>query len=146
MTHQGGTGRHHQAGVTLIEMMIVLVVIGVATGAATLGLGALARDDAAEQAARRMATAISLGVDAALITGVSQSVVWDAQGYGVGTGARQVLDPAVVLARADGMAGPAVLSAGADGAPVVFVLDGRAGPWHVAFDGLSVQAAAGPAP
>lgn len=146
MTHPGRAGRHRQAGVTLVEMMIVLVVIGVATGAATLGLGVLARGDAVEQAARRMATAISHGVDEALITGVSQSVTWDAQGYRIGTVARQALDPAVVLKRADGLAAPAVLSSGADGTPVVFVLDGRAGPWHVAVDGLSVRAAAGPAP
>ena len=138
--------RGAQAGVTLIEMMIVLAVIGVATGAATLGLGALRRDDAVEQEARRLATAISLGVDQALIGAVNAPVSWDAQGYQIGTAARHVLDTNVVLSRGDGLAAAASISAGADGGPMVFVLRGRGAAWHVTFDGLSARAGQGEVP
>lgn len=138
--HLPDTPRHRQAGVTLIEMMIVLVVIGVATGAVTLGLGLLSRDDQAQAEARRLAAAISLGVDDALISATPRQVIWDAQGYRIGAGARHLLDAGVVLARGDGLADAAVLSAGADSAPVVFSLSGGGAAWDVIFDGLSVRA------
>ncbi len=135
--------RDHQSGVTLIEMMIVLVVIGVGTGAVLLGTGALVRDDRVEQEARRLAGAISLGFDAALIVGVSRSISWDAQGYQIGNADRHTLDGAVILTRSDGAGGDAVLSATATGAPFVFALSGPAGAWDVRFDGFAVSAAPG---
>jgi general secretion pathway protein H len=141
-----GGNRCGQAGVTLIEMMIVLVVIGIATGAATLGLGALSRDDTVEAAARRLSAAISLGLDDALISGNSRVVVWDAQGYQIGAGARHDLDPTVTLSRADGLSDAVVLSAAATSSPVILVLSGPSDAWHLALDGFAVQAASGPAP
>ncbi len=138
--------RHGQSGVTLIEMMIVLAVIGVATGAATLGLGALARDDAVEQQARRMATVIGLAVDDALISGQTRMLTWDAQGYRVGDGAAQVLVQPVTLARADGRADAVALSADATTPATEFVLQDGNTIWRVAFDGLSAAVVPGPAP
>jgi general secretion pathway protein H len=144
MTRSGP--RKAQSGVTLIEMMIVLAVIGVATGAATLGLGALARDDATERAARQMAAVIGGAVDEALISGVSQGLVWDGAGYQTGTGARRTLPPAVTLAREDGSGDAVVLAGDATSPPMAFVLQGSGGQWRVVFDGLSAVATAGPAP
>jgi general secretion pathway protein H len=136
--------RHPQAGVTLIEMMIVLVVIGVATGAATLGLGALARDDGAEEEARRLAAVLGLAVDEAIVTGQAGELVWDASGYQLGRGARHEMGGGVTLARADGLGDAVPLSPDATGAQVVFVLQSGAGVWHVALDGLMAQAGAAP--
>ncbi len=138
--------RAGQAGVTLIEMMIVLVVIGVATGAATLGLGALGRNDAAEQEARRLATAIGLAVDDALISGASRAVIWDAQGYRIGDADRHLLADGITLARADGTDAGLALSAEATNPAVDFVLQGDAALWRVSFDGLSASVAPGDAP
>jgi general secretion pathway protein H len=138
--------RHRTAGVTLIEMMIVLAVIGVATGAATLGLGALGRDDAAEHEARRLATAIGLGVDHALISGVAAPVAWDAQGYQIGAADRHVLSQGVTLARLDGQGDATVLSPNATSPAVDFVLQDDAAIWRVSFDGLSADVSPGVSP
>lgn len=133
-------GRAGEAGVTLIEVMIVLAVIGVATGAAMLGLGALGRDAAAEQEARRLAAAIGHAVDAALISGTGQVVDWDATGYRIGGGVRHDLAAGITLARADGVGTALGLSAHADSPATDFVLRGDAAAWRVAFDGLSAVA------
>jgi general secretion pathway protein H len=138
--------RQAQSGVTLIEMMVVLVVIGVATGGVTLGLGALARDDATEQAARRLATVIGLAVDDALISGVPQVLVWDAGSYQTSTGARRVLPPTMTLAREDGSGDAVMLTPDATSPAVEFVLEGSTGIWRVSFNGLSAAVTAGSAP
>jgi general secretion pathway protein H len=130
--------RNRQAGVTLIEVMIVLVVIGIATGATTLGLGALARDDRVEQEARRLAGAISAGVDEALIASKAQLIRWDREGYQIGDTLRRVLDPSVQMARADRAADAAVISAHMAEPAVVFELSGATGTWRVTLDGLTV--------
>jgi general secretion pathway protein H len=131
------TGRDAQSGVTLIEMMIVLAVVGVATGAATLGLASIGRDNRAETAALRMAADMSLAVDLALIEGVPRRVEWDAAGYAVQE-QRVALDASVTLARADGLADAAVIAPDGAGSTVAFVLTGADTDWRVVFDGFSV--------
>lgn len=138
--------RSGQAGVTLIEMMIVLVVVGIATGAATLGLGALGRNDAAEQEARRLAAAIGSAVDDTLISGVSQTMVWDAQGYQIGTTDRHALGGGATLARVEGAVEDVTLSAIAASLAADFVVQDSAAIWRVSFDGLSATVLPGTAP
>ena len=128
--------RDTQAGVTLIEMMIVLAVVGVATGAATLGLASVARDDRAERAALRLAQDISLAVDMALIEGKTRTVEWDAAGYALD--ARVDLDPSVTLARADGLTDAVVIAADGRAGMVELVLTGADADWRVLFDGFTV--------
>jgi general secretion pathway protein H len=138
--------RHPAAGVTLIEMIIVLAVISVATGAATLGLGMLGRDDMAEQEARRLAAVIGLAADDALISGVSRTVAWDAHGYRIGTAERHALSGGVALARGDGTDAAIVLSPDATGVAVDFVMQADTAIWRVSFDGLSATVMPGAAP
>jgi general secretion pathway protein H len=130
------TTRDTQSGVTLIEMMIVLAIVGVATGAATLGLASVGRDDRAESAALRLSQDISLAVDMALIEGKPRSVAWDASGYTLE--GRVTLDASVTLARADGLTGAVVIAADGTGDAVEFVLTGADADWRVMFDGFSV--------
>jgi general secretion pathway protein H len=128
--------RNAQSGVTLIEMMIVLAVVGVATGAATLGLASVGRDNRAQTAALRLATEMSLAVDMALITGKPRRVEWDTLGYTLDN--RVTLDRSVALARADGLADMVVIGPDGLGDAVAFVLTGADADWRVQFDGFSV--------
>lgn len=75
------TRRAHDGGITLIEVLVVLAVIGVATGATMLGLNAADRDTRAEAEAVRLARKLSLGVDEALVGGTPLALIWDAGGY-----------------------------------------------------------------
>jgi general secretion pathway protein H len=129
--------RDVQSGVTLIEMMIMLVIIGVATGAATLGLGALGRDNRAEVAAIRLSQDLSLAVDATLMTGRVLRMEWDASGYAL-QGSRVGLDASVTLVRSDGLADAVRIRPDGVGDAVTFVLTGDDADWRVVFDGFSV--------
>ena len=79
---QGGNGRRNRdAGITLIEILVVLAVIGVATGATMLGVNSADRDTRAEAEAVRLARNLSLGVDEALVGGAPLAMIWDTGGY-----------------------------------------------------------------
>jgi general secretion pathway protein H len=129
--------RDTQSGVTLIEMLIVLAIVGVATGAATLGLASVGRDNRAQTAALRLAAEMSLAVDMTLIEGVARKVEWNTTGYAM-PDRRVELDASVTLARDDGLADAVVIGPDGAGDPVVFVLTGADADWRVAFDGFSV--------
>ncbi len=73
--------RDGQAGLTLIEVLVVLAVIGVGAGATMMGMGGADRSSAAQTEARRLARTLTLGVDEALITGLPLALLWDGSGY-----------------------------------------------------------------
>ena len=100
--------RNRDGGITLIEMLVVLAVIGVATGATMLGLNSADRDSRAESEAVRLARNLSLGVDEALVGGSPLALIWDAGlqlcrvvGYyrKLGCGSPKKFGPATRLAR-----------------------------------------------
>lgn len=151
--------RLSEAGLTLIEMLIVLVIIGIASSAVMLGLRALGRDTAAEDEAIRLAAYLTLAVDEALVSRDPLSMVWTTSGYGferwTGTewqpaGTARLakphdLGPSVSLSRADGVADPLAISADGLGPSVALTFTGES-PWHVAFDGLTGTAMSGATP
>ncbi len=151
--------RRADTGLTLIEMLIVLVIIGIASSAAMLGLRALGRDTAAEDEAIRLAAYLTLAVDEALVSRDPMAMVWTPTGYGferwTGTqwqpaGTARLAKPhelasSVALARADGLDAPVAISADGLGPSVALTLKGATG-WHVNFDGLTGTAAAGITP
>ena len=69
------------SGITLIEMLVVLAVIGVATGATMLGVNASDRSSRAQSEAVRLANNLSLGVDEAMVSGTPLALIWDQDGY-----------------------------------------------------------------
>ena len=76
------TGRRHgEAGVSLVEVLVVLAIIGVMAGVGVLGLGAADRGARAEAEARRLADRLQLAADEVLVTGTPHALVWDAEGY-----------------------------------------------------------------
>jgi general secretion pathway protein H len=146
--------RDTQAGITLIEVLVVLAVIGVATGATMLGLNAADRDTRAETEAVRLARHLSLGVDEALIGGRTLALVWDARGYRFQRrGAAGWEDPAsaslaqrhdlrspLVLTRDGTGVDPVLIAASASGPLVTFAVGGRGVAWQVEFDGFTAIA------
>ena len=66
----GGTGiaaRPSEAGMTLIEMLIVLAIIAVMAGAVSLGMGSVTRAPSVETEARRLATRLQAAADDAML-------------------------------------------------------------------------------
>ena len=148
--------RNHQAGLTLIEMLVVLVIVGIASAASMLGVQALARDTAAQDEALRLAAHMSLAVDEALISRVPVELVWTPRGYGFQRWsdgewrpaanprlAVHALPASVTLARTDGQTGAVTIAADGLGPAVALRLYTDRSIWQVAFDGLTF--AAGPA-
>ena len=73
--------RDRQAGLTLIEMLVVLVIVAVMAGVAVLGLGSLDRGSRAEAEARRLADRLQLASDEVLVAGAPLAMLWDPGGY-----------------------------------------------------------------
>jgi general secretion pathway protein H len=71
-----------EAGLTLIEMLIVLAIIGVAAGATTLGIGAATRAPSVETEARRLATRLQAAGDDAMLGDRTIAFTVEKHGYG----------------------------------------------------------------
>lgn len=153
--------RDPEAGVSLVEILVVLAIVGVVGGVSVLGLGAANRGARAEAEARRLADRLGLAVDEVLVTGVPMALAWDPQGYRFlswdaggadwGASAQPVLAAAhrlpagLALEDADGGDGPPILIT-ADFAqpPARLTIGGAATDWQVGFDGFAALAEAAP--
>ena len=153
--------RGADSGITLIEILVVLAVIGVAAGATMLGLNATDRNTRAEAEAIRLARNLSLGVDEALLNGTPLALMWDAGGYsfiawsaadenwgpanGAGLSARHDLRVPVAMALQDAaITRPVLIASSGTGPAVVFEFASTAAnssqSWLVAFDGFTATA------
>lgn len=142
-----------QTGMTLVEMLIVLAIIGVATGATVLGMGAMG-GASAETEARRLGARLRAAADETMVTERPLALTWDAESYGFVTpDARGRWTPAVGGGlephelpsgiRLTGPRGSAPLPILVDGAaaPIQLGVTGSSGSWRVAFDGFDVAIA-----
>lgn len=157
----GNSRRNRDGGITLIEMLVVLAVIGVATGATMLGVNSADRDTRAEAEAVRLARNLLLGVDEALVGGTPLALIWDAGGYSFvawseGAASWGAARPTTLATRHD-LRAPLQLGVNGQDTPIAVVIDpsgvGHAisfviappalssGPrWIVEFDGFSASA------
>lgn len=156
-----------QSGLTLVEVVVALAIVGVMTGAAVMSLGSADRSGGAETEAVRLAARLGLGVDMALIDGAQLDLQWDERGYAFNRtadgasheaqstiGGRHDLAAGVRLsvtsetgARVFGKTGAVVTLRPEDAAtPVSFLLDGPGPDWRVQFDGLNASATPALAP
>jgi general secretion pathway protein H len=153
---RGSRGRGRELGMTLVEMLVVLAIVGVAAGAAVLGLGASDRRASVETEARRLAARIRVAADDSMVTDAMIAFAADDRGYGFvardpATGAWQVREDGV-LARHALPAGIELEAAELRG-PVPIAVDGAARAidvqlrqggqvWTVRWDGLEATAEA----
>jgi general secretion pathway protein H len=151
--------RDRDAGVSLVEVLVVLAIVGIMAGVTTLGLGALDRGARSEAEALRLADRLQLAADEALVTGGPLALVWDDRGYRFlgwdaagerwrasvqgDLGRRHELPAALRLAREDGGDGPVLIAPDLPQAPVVLAVAGGGVPGRVAFDGFAASAVAG---
>ncbi len=133
MSHRVGLTLAADAGLTLIEMLVVLAIIGVASQATVLSLGS--HGPGAEVEARRLAGTIQAGADAAMTGNAPVSLRADAAAYQVGAN-RHVLPDGMRLEGAP--AAPVTLD---DNSAVDLTLVRGSEAWNVRFDGLRATAA-----
>jgi len=156
------TGRRDpRSGFSLIEVLVVLAIVAVMTGASVLGLGALDRGAGPEAEAMRLADRLRLAADEVLVTPTPLALVWDASGYrfiawdardaawrdhaqaALGTAHR--LPASLRLGREDQPErNPILITPDLPRPPVVLRLadaGGDAGAWRVSFDGFAATAA-----
>ncbi len=74
-----GDNRHRQAGFTLVELMVVLVLIGLAAGAVLLTMPPA--KDGLDDAVTRLAARLEWAADHAVLSGEPVGLILGAQGY-----------------------------------------------------------------
>ncbi len=137
---------------TLIEMLIVLAIIGVAAGAVTLGIGAATRAPTAESEARRLALRLQSAADDAMLGDRGILFTAGEHGYGfavLGGGAA----PGEALASHELPGGmvmtlsvrpPVLLGVDGSGQPMTATIDAGSQRWQVDYDGITARARAVP--
>lgn len=85
--------RRCEAGVTLVEVLVVLVLIGAVAGAVGLGFGAGDRDANARTEATLLAARMRLASEEAVLEGRPVALVWSSQAYRFETLAENVWEP-----------------------------------------------------
>lgn len=147
----------HEAGLSLVEVLVVLAIIGAMSGAALLSVSRDRAGEDAEAEARRLAARLQFAADEALLTGIARRLDWDETSYRIlawdpERGAWR-LEPLALLSEPHGLADGLTL-AGPDGLRSVliapdagsrgdFVVRNSAETWAVRFDGLTAQATPG---
>jgi general secretion pathway protein H len=143
-----------EAGLTLVEMLVVLAIIGVMAGAVVLSAGS-GNGRGPEVEARRLAARLELAADEAMVTGRTIGFVGDKSGYRfvAWQAGKWQDDKAPAL---EPYTLPSGLSlGGASAAPIVVGADGGGNPldlqlvpakgtgWKIAFDGVTAEAKSG---
>jgi general secretion pathway protein H len=144
---------------TLVEVLVVLVIIGVLTGIAVIALGGANQGADVRGEAQRLANRMNLAVDEALVTGTVLVFNWDERNYrfeswnpedaewqphpvdllgqphSLSTGLRLKAD------QGEGYDGQRLLiEPNGAGGPTVISIVGASKDWWIVFDGLSASA------
>lgn len=139
--------RKREAGVTLIEMLVVLSIISVAAGVLILQFSGPSNDPRAE--AEHLAATLSQAAETALYSGNPSVLIWSADSYRIDTfkpgagwqpsQAAQSLTNGLTLRRNDGHDGALMIAPGGIALPARFLLTSADAAWRVDFNGLSAQ-------
>lgn len=132
-----------RAGLTLVEMLVVLAIVGISAGMVTLAVGG--RNDAAAQTeANRLADRLRLAADEALIVGRPVTLTMNPAGYAFETGTMNPAEWAMRYELPRGVrlsAEASELLIDPDGAapPAIMTVHDRGRSWAVTFDGLNAD-------
>ncbi len=144
--------RPSETGMTLIEMLIVLAIIGVAAGAVTFGMGAVTRAPSVETEARRLATRLQAAADDAMLGDRTIAFTAGKHGYGFAT----VRSDGKTVPRTDDALGyhqlpggivmtldarpPVILGVDGAGRPMQAIIESGRQRWQVVYDGMTARA------
>lgn len=150
---RSGAGQN-DSGLTLVEMLVVLVIIGIAAGAATLTIGSITRAPSVEAEARRLATMLQSAADDAMLGDRMVAFTIESHGYAFATvsdsGMQPMGGPFAMHYLPSGMTmtlsrrPPIVLGVEGAGQPVAATLENGQDQWVVTYDGLNASAAPAP--
>ncbi|NIJ23109.1 prepilin-type N-terminal cleavage/methylation domain-containing protein [Sphingomonas japonica] len=145
-----------QAGFTLVEMLIVLAIIGVAAGAVTLGIGSATRAPSAESEARRLSQRLQAAADDAMLGDRMIAFMADEGGYGfaqrAGAGWQVMAGEAMGYHRLPGgmvmtldQRPPVVMGVEGVARPMLAAIEAGEQRWLVRYDGLTATVLPGAA-
>ena len=144
--------RGRRTGMTLIEVLVVLAVMGVMATMVVLGPGASGRPMTAQAEANGLAERLGFAADEVLVTRRPIALAWDSRGYGFltqGAGGNWVPDSHALLGKRHDLPGGLTLTA--DAPPLIVLTDAGAPSFEmslsdagrtltVVFDGLNATA------
>ena len=148
--------QRREAGLTLVEMLVVLAIIGVMGSIAVLGLGGADRNVGLQAEAQRLAASLQLAADDALVSDRPVALSTNSESYSFiqwNSERRQWQEhQAIELAGRHELpksvrfhpARPGRPSLIAEGTLLVITLSSGSGSWQVRFDGLNANAAPAP--
>ena len=137
-----------EIGLTLVEMLVVLAIIGIASGAVVLGLGVATRGANVAAEANRLASGLTLASDDVLVAEQPTAFRWTPGGYAFPGAARvdalapHTLPRGITLAMQP-EAGSVPIDA--DAGAIEAHLASGSEHWTVRYDGLTATARRDPA-
>lgn len=140
---------------TLVEMLIVLVILGVTAGAVSLGIGSATRAPSVESEARRFATRLQAAADDAMVGDKMVALTAGTDGYGFASVTSEGLiskgTPRTDYHQLPGglamtLSAPPPFILGLDGAakPLTATIESGQQRWVVRYDGLTATASMAP--
>ena len=144
--------RGRRSGMTLIEVLVTLGVLGVMATMVVLGLGSSGRPMTAQAEANGLAERLGFAADEVLVTRRPIALAWDSRGYVFmtrGSGGNWIADSHPALGKRHDL--PRGLALTADAPPLIVLTDAGAPSFEmslndagrtltVAFDGLNATA------
>lgn len=129
---------------TLVEMLVVLVIVGVSAGMVVLAIGGGPSDVAAQTEANRFADRLRLAADEALITSQPIMLQMNPTGYGfeaVGSQVGDWADPYELPAsvRLSAQDSKMTIDPDSSAPPAVMTMRDASQTWVLTFDGLNVD-------